>query len=356
MPPEQRPSRRLQRDITQIDVQALAQKTLSGNEQAQTTFFSFLRNFLIRSFPEDIIQDTLERTIKALPKFSPQDPEKTYEENLFDLVFTIGKNRTVDLRRRQIKTTPLEDWHLNRNHSDREESNEGYDITNETVINVLINNFPDLTKKKWFSAFNLKTEGKNLSQIAQLLGLKLGVVKTYITYARTAVEDNILAPAGFKSVPKRYRPQAFIGSLRTIKILGRYYLREEDIKSYVNKPAEKGMLDQGYVRLHSSTTAREYAKLQYSGRVVRAHGGLYIKREDLEEYKNTPKKTPKYCPEPSYERLVELTSDSGQYKRANYAAKRGKLRLLKFRGVNFVDKEEFGKWQKEDEINRATSS
>ena len=206
----------------------------------------------------------------------------------------------------------------------------------------------------------LRVAGRKNKEIAELLNSTEGSVKVRMTRARAKIESGILEKAGFKplSVFEDIRFQRAVAEgrrVRSIKILGRHYVREEDVNAYNRRKVQVGqeLLDNGYLLLYECTTVHEYAVLtsSYSSNIhdaiLKHNGRVYIKKEDLqilqEKIKNR-RKTRIFPPSPSHKKLDDLCRTMIQYKRAVEAIRTGRLPAIKSRRRLFVKEEDFSTW------------
>lgn len=352
-----------------IDIPSVLSSVINGNEDATRQLDEALRQRLMPYFmrrnpvqAEDLIQETIIRIDNSLPNFNPNIVEGAYTDNFWGWVFTIGRHCLIDQYRKnnRITETFLQE---NIEHPLPEEKEDSrLDIDDQAVLNVIKDKFPDLLTKTQLRSIDLKMQGNNSAEIARIIGLTVGSAKVTITKARKKIEREILGPAGFKRIKtiqdESLKIAARRGRLKAIKILGRYYAREEDIKAYRKRSlSDPYLINLGYILLSSSSTSREYNSLSRGLKILRRDGRLYIKKEDLEEFRKQPKnKKSTFSPTPLHKRVSELCSSLITYHRTHRAIRESKLKAVKYRGVSFVTQEDFDAWKSSEQKRNKTQS
>ncbi|MCL5114120.1 MAG: RNA polymerase sigma factor [Patescibacteria group bacterium] len=349
-----------------IDIPSAVIGVINGNEDATRQLDEALRQKLMPYFTardskraEDLTQDTLIKISTALSDFDPNLGEGTYEQNFWGWVFTIGRNTMIDDHRREQKqqggmiNIPIRE---DRQYPDAKEGNEGdkgqsYQIDDRAILNLIKSRFPGLLSGAEQEIIEQRIAGKRNKEIAELLNSTEGSVKTRMTRARTKIEREILEQIGFKPAGafRNRIPSDAIrnGGIGSIKILGRFYLREEDVRNYKGREIDQGLLDNGYVLLSQATTLSEYFHLQSGNIPLRHNGRLYIKTDVLEEFRKkdkTRKRKRVFPPSPDHKKLGLLCQTLAQYERAMKAIKANRLPAIKNRHGLFVKEEDFSAW------------
>ena len=316
-----------------IDIPSTVSGVIAGDQDAMGKLDGLLRNKLIRFFSrynrqisEDLAQDTIMKVLTALPTFDSNLGEGNYEQNFWSWAFTIGRNSMIDNHRREARqgiTTNVPIDEKIQYDDAREDGGEEwfYQIDDQTVLSLIKSRFPYLLTGREQKIIELRVAGRKNKEIAELLNTTEGVVKVRMTLARAKIENEILEKAGFKRSSafgdKRFQEAVAVGRVRSIKILGRYYVREEDVNAYNKRKVQvdQELLDNGYLLLSECTTAHEYAVLtsSYSSNIhdaiLKHNGRVYIKKEDLqilqEKIKNR-RKARIFPPSPSHKKLTDL--------------------------------------------------
>ncbi|OGH14036.1 MAG: hypothetical protein A3H50_03255 [Candidatus Levybacteria bacterium RIFCSPLOWO2_02_FULL_37_10] len=350
-----------------IDILSTVSGVLAGDQDDMERFDGLLRPKLSRFFSrfnpqisEDLAQDTIIKVFNALPTFDPNLGEGgKYEKKFWGWVFTIGRNIMINNHRREVKqgittTVPIDE---NTQYPDAKEDDEAgkewfYQIDDQMILNLIKSRFPSLLTRREQDITELRVAGKKNKKIAELQNSTEGAIRVMMTRARVKIESEILEKIGFKPTDVfkdvGFQQAVVCGRVRSIKILGRYYTRKDEVNAY-NRKLHIGqeLLGKGYVLLSQDATLSEYFHFRYSEVLLRHNGRLYIKTDDLEEfrkgYKNRRKKRV-FPPSPSHKRLAGLCQTYAQWERAIKAIKTGRLVKIKNRGSIFVKEEDFSTW------------
>ncbi|OGH37837.1 MAG: hypothetical protein A3B44_01190 [Candidatus Levybacteria bacterium RIFCSPLOWO2_01_FULL_38_21] len=347
-----------------IDWPSVVQGSISGDEESIRQLDGVLRPRLKPLFigmmknpdedkAEDLTQETMIRVLNALPKFRGEG--NNFRNILLGWVDVIAANYYSDQyrrgRRHRLTEVPLND-NIQISSANIQEGDAKYDITDATVFNILVNNFPNLLSPFELRTVEQKISGRSNKEISQSEEVKEVSIRVRLSRARTRIEKNILIPAGFKKVfsfkEAPLMQAGHNGTLKTIKILRAYYTREEDVRAYREKcKFNQSLIDAGYVLISENVTASEYNLLLWSDRVLKSNGRSYIKADDLEKFREEHKSRRKkriIPPSPSHKKLIDLCNLYAQYERARHAIKTGRLPAIKSGNLLFVRKEDFNTW------------
>ena len=293
-----------------IDIPSVVKGVLKRDEDATRQLDEALRQRLIPFFmarkpnqAEDLTQDTIIKASTALPDFDPNWGKGNYEQNFWGWVFTIGRNTMISSHRREQRqqegmiNVPINE---NDQYPDAKEDYQAgkestYQIDDQAILNLIKSRFPDLLSRAEQEIIEQRVAGKRNKEIAELLNSTEGSVKVRMARARAKIESEILEKIGFKPTGafgnKKLKEAVWHGSMiRSIKILGRYYVREEDTRNYKGREIDQGLLDKGYVLLSQAATLSEYFHFLHGDAPLRHNGRLYIKTDDLEEFRKIHKK------------------------------------------------------------------
>ena len=234
-----------------LDLAVTVMGSKNGDERSQEILDGVLRPTVTRLFQatdpqnaEDHTQEALAKAFNNLSGFDPTRGKGEYRNTLFSWVLTIARNNLFDLKRRdkrKVQEVFLDDagWGFVQPREDLPEM--PYDITDQTVFNILDTEFPSLLAKHELRIARLKADGHSTENIAKLLGSSEGAVRTGLSKARTKIEQRILQPSEFKRLNITNPLSRALRSrrLRSIKILGHYYTTDRDLINYQRKKAEK---------------------------------------------------------------------------------------------------------------------
>jgi RNA polymerase sigma-70 factor (ECF subfamily) len=130
---------------------------------------------------EDIAQETFLRVFRALPTFDRHGPAR-----LSTWILTIASHRAIDeLRRRRLDTRPFDPTAFEVPANDRAD-----DTAERKMLARLLSEAIDSLSPEYRAAFVLREyHGLDYAEIAKVLGIDLGTVKSRLNRARSRLRE-----------------------------------------------------------------------------------------------------------------------------------------------------------------------
>ena len=196
------PTRPKLTDTCDADLAAMARRNHQGafreivNRYERPIFSLVYRMVRDRALAEDLTQETFIRTFNAIESFKPSYKFSSW-------IFKIANNHTIDhLRRRRLKTVSMDGSPHAVTPDDVERSSMdprcGAERPDQYAENRELGNQIEhaisLLREEYRSVIILRhVEGYSYNEIAEIVGIPLGTVKTYIHRARNELKAH-LAP------------------------------------------------------------------------------------------------------------------------------------------------------------------
>lgn len=140
-----------------------------------------LRGYGDSALIEDVAQETFLRVFRALPRFDRNGPAR-----LSTWILTIACHRAIDeLRRRRLELSPLETGQHELAANDRADEN-----AERRMLARVIDRAIDSLAPEYKATFVLReVHGLEYAEIAQILDIDLGTVKSRLNRARTRLRE-----------------------------------------------------------------------------------------------------------------------------------------------------------------------
>lgn len=140
-----------------------------------------LRGYGDSALVEDVAQETFLRVFRALPGFDRHGPAR-----LSTWILTIACHRSIDeLRRRRIESSPLESGPGEVAANDRADEN-----AERRMLSKVLDRAIDGLSPEYKATFVLReVHGLEYTEIAQILEIDLGTVKSRLNRARTRLRE-----------------------------------------------------------------------------------------------------------------------------------------------------------------------
>lgn len=248
----------------------LVDEVLLGNGEATAIFFNYWQRrltsyFFSRNYREadDLAQLALVRMSQVLPDFENRG-EGSFSQQLHSFCFAVARNaalKHLSNERTRIQTVEL---------TGREQIKEDVNVQtsrpdNEDEAKIAYwSKFWDKVKQilpdqQWQIVCQMR-DGKQNIEVMRNLGLRAIAYMSEVRSARQALTDQILTPAGLKTIDSpefnslttdAIKSAAEKGYIDGIKILGRWYITEESFKKLLWKRSRRAqqrhVLEQGTI-------------------------------------------------------------------------------------------------------------
>ena len=143
-----------------------------------------LRGYGDSGLVEDVAQETFLRVFRALPKFDRAGPAR-----LSTWILTIASHRTIDeLRRRKLDTRPFDPARPDVEAGDRAD-----EAAERKLLARVISHAVEELAPEYKAAFVLREyHGLEYAEIATVLGIDLGTVKSRLNRARRKLREALM--------------------------------------------------------------------------------------------------------------------------------------------------------------------
>lgn len=348
-----------------IDLERVVSGVLAGDEECSILFNAHLDQILAPDFAslggngQDLLQDTKTALFQGLEFFDPNlNPERDFNSSLGAWAKAAGRNKRRDHFRKERKRRgqiPL-DNNVSLEQPDNRQPK--FEIRREDVSSILRLKVEQILTENKTPAMQKETvkltmEGKNQEEIRRLTGSKsVASVRAQLSKARKILEEKLIFPAGFRSLPSYcdntisysdLLKGAQKGKIQVLKFLGLYYATPESVQKYQiahSRKIDPLLLSQGYIPLRkmSKMSPAEYVTLANSNLVLKQNGILYIdpnallelKRERAARVSRSKPRVLGVIPD-GYVPLWDLSRTGTEYWRLSRAVKKGKLPYIKVR-------------------------